>query len=312
MSAPLRRLLIALSHNAWMQDLIVGFPVSRRMARRFVAGETLGEAVDAIRGLNASGLLATVDFLGENVYSEVEARANCQEYLRILQDLHDNRLQAGVSIKLTALGLALGDEVCYGNVRVLAERAVELHRFIRIDMEDSPVTRRTLHIYRRLRGQYDNVGTVIQSYLHRSRDDVQQLIADDIADLRLCKGAYDEPPEIAFREKKDVDRNLIALTKLMLDGLSDHPGTYLAVASHDHRIINWTKAYAYHHNVANDCFEFQMLYGIRRDLQQALSDQGYRMRVYVPYGTRWYPYFMRRLAERPANLLFFLRALVGQ
>lgn len=312
MASPLRQFLIALSKNQQLQDVIMNVPVSREMARRFIAGETLAEGIAAIRGVNASGMLATVDYLGEHVTTEAEATANADEYIRTLLAIKESGVDANISIKLTAMGLAIDDDFCYANVRRIVDAAAGLDNFVRIDMEDSPVTDRTLAIYRRLRHDYSNVGVVIQAYLYRSRDDMQKLMADGMAHLRLCKGAYDEPPHLAYQESAEVDRSFVELIKLMLDGQPDHPGTYPAIASHDHRIINWTKAYAYHHGIANDRFEFQMLYGIRRDLQQALVDQGYRMRVYIPYGTRWYPYYMRRLAERPANLLFFMRALVGQ
>lgn len=312
MASPLRHFFIALSKSPQMQDLIVGIPVSRRMARRFVAGETLEDGIAAIRSVNANGMLATVDYLGEHVTNEAEATVNADEYIRALQAIKQAGVAANVSVKLTAMGLAVDDEFCYRNVRRIVQKAQELDNFVRIDMEDSPVTDRTLAIYRRLRSEFDNVGVVIQAYLYRSQDDVRQLMADGYAHLRLCKGAYDEPPSVAFQEKADVDRNMVELIKLMLQGQPDYPGTYPAVASHDHMIINWTKAYTHHHHIPADRFEFQMLYGIRRDLQQELANQGYRMRVYIPYGTRWYPYFMRRLAERPANVLFFMRALVGQ
>lgn len=312
MASPLRHVLIALSKNPRMQDLIVSVPVSRRVARRFVAGETLDDAIAAIRAVNGQGMLATLDFLGEHVHSEAEATVNADEYIRALQAIKDADVRSGVSIKLTAMGLAVDDDFCYRNVRRIVAKAAEVGRFVRIDMEDSPVTDRTLAIYRRLRREFNNVGVVVQAYLYRTQEDVRQLMAEGIADLRLCKGAYDEPPAVAFQEKKDVDRNLVELIKLMFQGQADHPGTYPAIASHDHMIINWTKAYAYNRRIPNDRFEFQMLYGVRRELQQALASQGYRMRVYIPYGTRWYPYFMRRLAERPANLVFFLRALVGE
>lgn len=312
MASPLRHFFIALSKSPQMQDLIINIPVSRRMARRFVAGETLDDGIASIRSVNASGMLATVDYLGEHVTNEAEATVNADEYIRALQAIQQAGVKANVSVKLTAMGLAVDDEFCYRNVRRIVQKAKELGNSVRIDMEDSLVTDRTLAIYRRLRGEFDNVGVVIQAYLYRSQDDVRQLMAEGYAHLRLCKGAYDEPPSVAFQKKADVDRNMVELIKLMLQGQPDHPGTYPAVASHDHMIINWTKAYAHHHHIAADRFEFQMLYGIRRDLQQELADQGYRMRIYIPYGTRWYPYFMRRLAERPANVLFFMRALVGE
>ena len=311
MVSPLRHIFIALSKSPQMQDVIVGLPISRRMARRFVAGETLPDAIDAIRATNAAGMLATLDFLGEHVHNQAEARANADEYIRALQAIQQAGVDSNISIKLTAMGLAVDDEFCYHNVRRIVEAAAQRGNFVRIDMEDSPVTDRTLAIYRRLRAEFPNLGVVIQAYLYRSEEDVRELMSQGMAHLRLCKGAYDEPPAVAFQDKADVDQNMTRLIRLMLDSQAAYPGTYPAVASHDHRIINWTKAYAHHRGIAPDRFEFQMLYGIRRDLQQQLADQGYRMRVYIPYGTRWYPYYMRRLAERPANVFFFARALVG-
>ena len=228
-----------------------------------------------------------------------------------LQAIARTGVNSNVSIKLTAMGLAIDDDFCYRNVRRIVQQGAELGNFVRIDMEDTPVTDRTLAIYRRLRTEFPNCGVVIQAYLYRSESDIRSLMDQGMAHLRLCKGAYDEPPEVAYQEKKDVDGNMVRLIQLMLDNLDAFPGTYPAVASHDHMVINWVKAYAYHHRISTERFEFQMLYGIRRDLQQTLANQGYKMRVYIPYGTRWYPYFMRRLAERPANLVFFLRALVG-
>lgn len=311
MVSPLRHTLIALSKSPQMQEIIVGVPVSRQMARRFVAGETLADAIGAIRASNAAGLLATLDFLGEHVHNQAEASVNADEYIRALQAIQEAGVNSNISIKLTAMGLAVDDEFCYQNVRRIVAAAAQRGNFVRIDMEDSPVTDRTLAIYRRLRGEFANVGVVIQAYLYRSEEDVRDLMQTGMAHLRLCKGAYDEPPAVAFQEKAEVDQSMTRLVRLMLDSQPEFPGTYPAIASHDHRIINWTKAYAYHRGIAPDRFEFQMLYGIRRDLQQQLAGQGYRMRVYIPYGTRWYPYFMRRLAERPANLLFFARALLG-
>ena len=311
MASPLRHFFIALSKSPQLQDLIVGFPVSRRAARRFIAGERLEDAIDAIRATNAAGMVATLDFLGEHVHSEAEARANADEYIRALSAIHQAGVDANISIKLTGMGLAVDDEFCYQNVRRIVQMAADLGNFVRIDMEDSPVTDRTIAIYRRLRGEFDNTGLVLQAYLFRTESDVRRLMEEGRAHLRLCKGAYDEPPAVAWQEKADVDHSLVSLMKFMLDSRDAYPGTYPALASHDHMIINWTKAYAYTHGITPDRFEFQMLYGIRRDLQQQLADQGYRMRVYIPYGTRWYPYYMRRLAERPANVVFFARAMFG-
>ena len=311
MASPLRHFFIALSKSPQLQSVIVGFPVSRQAARRFVAGERLEDAIDAIRAINAAGMAATLDFLGEHVDSETEARVNADEYIRALHAIHEAGLDANISIKLTAMGLAVDDEFCYQNVRRIVEAAADLGNFVRIDMEDSPVTDRTIAIYERLRDDFANTGLVLQAYLYRTEGDVRRLMEAGRGHFRLCKGAYDEPPEVAWQEKADVDSNLVKLMTLMLDSRGAYPGVYPALASHDHMIINWTKAYAYTHNISPDRFEFQMLYGIRRDLQQQLADQGYRMRVYIPYGTRWYPYYMRRLAERPANVVFFARAMFG-
>jgi len=307
----MRPALIALSRNKAVQDLIVGVPISRQMARRFVAGETLEDALAAVRSLNAQGMMATLDHLGENVATEAEAIAAADEYLTALDALFANGLNCNVSVKLTQMGLDLGDDFCFANVARILRRAAELGSFVRVDMEGSPYTERTIAIYRRLRRKFDNTGIVIQAYLHRSQADVEGLIADGTGHFRLCKGAYDEPETIAYRERPRVTQALNDLARTCLDPLSHERGAYAAVASHDEDVINFVRAYAYQHDIPPSAYEFQMLYGIRRELQARLVQGGYRMRVYVPYGTHWYPYFMRRLAERPANLLFFMRALVG-
>ena len=311
MASPLRHFFIALSKSPQLQSVIVGFPVSRRAARRFIAGERLEDAIDAIRATNATGMAATLDFLGEHVDSEAEARVNADEYIRALHAIHQASVDANISIKLTGMGLAVDDEFCYQNVRRIVQVAAELGNFVRIDMEDSPVTDRTIAIYERLRTEFFNTGLVVQAYLYRTESDVRRLMEAGRGHFRLCKGAYDEPPTVAWQEKAEVDASLVSLMMLMLDSRDAYPGVYPALASHDHMIINWVKAYTYHQQIPANRFEFQMLYGIRRDLQQKLADQGYRMRVYIPYGTRWYPYYMRRLAERPANVVFFARAMVG-
>lgn len=307
----LRTVLIALSKNKALQDLIVRVPVSRRMARRFVAGETLADAIAAVKALNAQGMLATLDHLGENVASEAEALAAADEYLMALDALFTTQVQCNVSVKLTQMGLDLGDDFCYTNVSRIVAKAAELDNFVRIDMEGSPYTERTIGVYRRLRAHYSNVGIVIQAYLHRSQADVEALIAAGIGHFRLCKGAYDEPATIAYRERPRVTQALNDLARTCLLSENRAKGAYAAVASHDEAVINFVRAYAHQHDVPNDAYEFQMLYGIRRELQTDLVRKGHKVRIYVPYGTHWYPYFMRRLAERPANLLFFLRALVG-
>jgi proline dehydrogenase len=286
------------------------------MARRFVAGETLAEAIAVVLDLNDQGMLATLDHLGENVTKEAEAIAAADEYLLALEALQIAGARSNVSVKLTQMGLDLGEDFCFANVMRVIRKAAELDNFVRIDMEGSPYTERTLAIYRRVRRQFDNCGIVIQAYLHRSRSDVAALIAEGIGHFRLCKGAYDEPADIAYRERSRVTRELNELTRACLESAgraeaAASAGAYAAVASHDEAVIDFTRVTAAQYGVPSTAYEFQMLYGIRRELQAGLARSGYRMRVYVPYGTHWYPYFMRRLAERPANLLFFMRALVG-
>lgn len=307
----LRTALIALSRNKTLQDLIVRVPVSRRMAMRFVAGETVDEAVEAVRGLNRQGMIATFDHLGENVATRAEAVAAADEYLIALDALDESGVNSNVSLKLTQMGLDLGDDFCYDNVRRIIARAAELGNFVRIDMEGSEYAARTIGIYRRLRSEYANCGLVVQAYLHRTQSDVESLINDGLGHFRLCKGAYDEPATIAFRERARVTQAMQELIRTCFSKEARAKGAFAAIASHDEDVINFAKAYAYQHGLAPSQVEFQMLYGIRRELQTALVKQGYQVRVYVPYGTHWYPYFMRRLAERPANLAFFLRALVG-
>lgn len=303
--ALLRNLLLRLSRSTTLQDFIMGFSVSRRMSRRFVAGETLKEAIEAIRSLNQRGILATIDHLGEDVTSEEEARQAVEEYLRALDGLAESGVDSGVSLKLTQMGLDLGQSFCQGNVAQIVERAKRHGIFVRIDIEDSPHTERTIQVYRALRQRYDNVGMAIQSYLYRSEDDVRQMTPQGL-NIRLCKGAYDEPPDIAFPDKRDVDANLMKLMEMLLTEEARKAGCYPALATHDEKIIDWCKEHVQKEGIGKEEFEFQMLYGIRPQLQQGLADQGYKVRAYVPYGNSWYPYFMRRLAERPANLLFLL------
>jgi proline dehydrogenase len=278
---------------------------------RFVAGETLDEAIDAVRALNRQGMIATLDHLGENVATRNEAVGAADEYLIALDALDESGVNSNVSLKLTQMGLDLGDDFCFDNVRRVVGRAAELGNFVRVDMEGSEYTERTIAIYRRLRSEYANVGLVVQAYLHRTQSDVESLIADGMGHFRLCKGAYDEPATIAFRERPRVTQAMQELIRACFSEEARAKGAYAAIASHDEDAINFARAYAYQHGLAPSQVEFQMLYGIRRELQAALVKQGYKVRVYVPYGTHWYPYFMRRLAERPANLVFFLRALVG-
>jgi proline dehydrogenase len=314
-----RSTLLALSRSRTARQAITRVAISRRMARRFVAGESLDDAVAAVLELSARGLLTTLDHLGENVDTQAGALAAADEYLLALEALRAVRTSpageaepgCNVSVKLTQMGLDQGDGFCHANVRRIVRCAEEAGNFVRIDMEGSAYTERTLAVYRRLRAEFDNVGIAIQAYLHRSQSDVQALIEEGIGHFRFCKGVYDEPTAIAYLERPRVTRAMQSLIQMCLAPEALASGAYCAVASHDAEIINYARACAYQHDVAPDRYEFQMLYGIRRDLQAALVSLGYRVRVYVPYGTYWYPFFMRRLAERPANLLFFFRALAG-
>jgi proline dehydrogenase len=304
----LRAFFIWLSHSKFFRRLTTRLGFARRAARRFVAGETMDEAIRVIRSLNANGILATVDHLGENVTTEADARRAAQDYVNVLDRIGKEGVKSHASLKLTQLGLDLGEDFCRENVACVLRKAKEGGTFIRIDMESTQYTDRTLAILRSLRQEFDNVGIVIQSYLHRSQDDIAALCQEG-ANVRLCKGAYKEPPDKAFPKKADVDAHYVALAHMLLGDEARARGTYSAFGTHDIKMIEAVKAYVAEHSVPRNQFEFQMLYGIRRDLQQQLAKEGYTMRVYVPYGTEWYPYFMRRLAERPANVWFILSNL---
>ena len=306
----LRRLVLALARSDRARRFVMKFPPSQRAARRFVAGETLSEAIRAVRSLNEQGILATLDHLGENTQTREEAHLAAQEYLHILSAIHENSLGSNASLKLTQMGLDLGEEICSENLAMILEHAKRHGNFVRIDMEGSAYTERTLQLYECLRkSEYsENVGVVLQAYLQRTRRDVERLLMQG-GNLRLCKGAYAEPATIAFASKEDVDRSYLELLELLWSPQALRNGTYTAVATHDEKIIHWVKHFTQEHQIPQDRFEFQMLYGIRRDLQISLAQAGYRVRVYVSYGSAWYPYFMRRLAERPANLLFLARHL---
>jgi proline dehydrogenase len=306
-----RPTLLAFSKNPTLEQLVVHAPALRTMSHRFVAGERLEQAIAAVLDLNDQGMLGTLDYLGENVDDAPAAHAAADEYLLALTALQAAGARCNVSVKLTQLGLDIGDEVCYANARRVVEYAAHTANFVRIDMESSDYTARTLAIYRRLRREFNSVGIVIQAYLHRSKADVQALIEEGMGYFRLCKGAYDEPEEIAYQDPERVTRELTDLVRQCMAPAARTRSTYAAIASHDEDVINFARAYAYRQEMPKDRYEFQMLYGIRRELQAVLVRQGYQVRIYVPYGTHWYPYFMRRLAERPANLAFFLRALTG-
>ena len=280
--------------------------LSRRVARRFVAGERLDDAIEAGREVNRAKRSASLDLLGENVSDEAGARRAAEDYLAIFDRIAREKLDANVSLKLTQLGLDLGEPLCQELLEGIVAHAAELGNFVRIDMEGSAYTQRTVGITRRVRAKYSNVGTVMQAYLYRAEQDVKDLVSVGCR-MRLCKGAYKEPPDTAFPKKRDVDANYVKLMKLLLSS-----GIYHGIATHDPAMIHATKKFVRERNIGREQFEFQMLYGIRTDLQEQLVREGFRLRVYIPYGTDWFPYFMRRLAERPANLVFFLRNVMPQ
>jgi proline dehydrogenase len=304
----LRDTFLALSTNPIAHKAVVRFPLSRRVTRRFVAGETLDDAVRAVKKLNSEGLLATLDHLGESVVNADDARRAKDDYLVALDAIQQHHLQSHVSVKLTHMGLDIDPALCLDNMRQIVAKAHAIGTKARIDMEDSAHTQSTLNIFKTLREEFDNVGVVIQAYLFRSEADMRELYAMG-ARVRLCKGAYKEPPDISFALKKDTDANFVKLAEIFLGGDENYTGAHLALATHDAKIIDWAKRYIKEHHVPYDRFEFQMLYGIRTDLQKQLAKEGYTMRVYVPYGSQWYPYFMRRLAERPANVIFLVSNL---
>ncbi len=279
--------------------------VAQRLSTRFVAGETLEQALSVARALNQEGITVTLDHLGESVTSLAEAAEARDVYLRTLDAIHAEAGASGgnVSLKLTQFGLDLSYDECLANVEQLVRRAAELGSFVRVDMESSEYTDRTLQLVRTLHARYGAVGVVIQSYLYRSKEDIEKLCAEKIR-VRLCKGAYLEPAAVAFPQKADVDRSYMELTRYLLA-----QGVYPAIATHDEAMIAQTQQFVTSKAIPRDHFEFQMLYGIRRDLQRKLVAEGYRLRLYVPFGKAWYPYYMRRLAERPANVFFILRNL---
>lgn len=290
-----------MSEQPRLQRVAVKANFPRRVAARFVAGEKIEDAIRALEILNSKGCSATLDYLGENVTTKEEAAVAGAEYLGALNQIHEKGVNSNVSLKLTQFGLAIDEDFCRQNAEQVVVRARELNNFVRIDMEGSAFTDSTLRIYIALREAYDNVGIALQAYLYRSEKDMEEMLALR-SRIRLCKGAYKEPPEIAFKKKSDTDANYVKLMKILLKS-----GIYHGIATHDPKMIQATRDFATHEKIGKDQFEFQMLYGIRRDLQEQLIAQGYNLRVYVPYGEEWYSYLMRRMAERPANLMFVLR-----
>lgn len=304
----LRNALLYLSNQPQVFNFVRHNRMAKGFANRFVAGETLDTALIAVKQLNAKGITATLDLLGESVRNEQEARESASAYITMLDRIQEEGLKANASVKLTAMGLDISEDLCVANMQNILDRAQEQQTFVRLDMESSDYTQKTLDLfYERLYPSYrGNVGIVLQSYLYRTFSDVEEANKAS-ARVRLCKGAYKEPATVAYPEKKDVDDSYVRCMEALLTN-----GHYPGIATHDEAIVDATKRFARENDISNDNFEFQMLYGVRRDLQEKLVREGYRMRVYVPFGTQWYPYLMRRLAERPANVAFITGNIVKE
>ncbi|MFN0120019.1 MAG: proline dehydrogenase family protein [Blastocatellia bacterium] len=296
-----RTILLYLSRRHGLKNLLAQFGFTRRLTSRFIAGENIDDAIQAIRELNAAGVSATFDHLGESITARAETEAEVREYMRVLSRIAAAGIDSNVSLKLTQFGLDIDETLCLEKTRAIVAEAARLGNFVRLDMEDSAKTDATLRIFTALRREFDNVGIVIQAYLYRSEKDIEDMLALG-ARIRLCKGAYQEDEDVAWPGKKDVDDNYIRLMKRLLKS-----GIYHGLATHDLRMINATKQFAAAEGIPPEAYEFQMLYGVRRDLMLKLREEGFRVRAYVPYGAFWYPYFMRRLAERPANVWFLLK-----
>jgi proline dehydrogenase len=303
----LRRVFIRLSESPRAQAFVLRNGLARRAARRFVAGETLAEAVTAVRGINLAGMHASLNYLGEKTTSRAEAEGAAGHYVEMLRTITSKQLDCNLSIKLSQLGLVTDEPFAAALARRILETARANDIFVRIDMEESILVSPTLALWRRLWEEgFTNVGVVIQAYLYRSPADIEALVGTGVR-IRLVKGAYLEPPSVAHPHKADVDAAYRALTEILLGR-----ATYPAIATHDPRMIAHARAIAEREGIGKDRFEFQMIYGVRRDLQQALARDGFHVRVYVPFGEQWYPYFMRRLGERPANVFFILRSLFAE
>lgn len=302
----LREGLLALSESGAARKLVTHAPFSRQAARRFVAGETVDDLMRAAREVNALGMTATVDYLGESVQDRADARAAANVYIEVLDRIEGEGLQSNVSLKLTQMGQDIDDDFLRENVGRVFERAMAYDTFVRLDMESSDYTQRTLDFFRSIRERHPNVGVVLQSYLYRTEDDVREM--NELgARVRLCKGAYAEPESVAYQDKSDVDANFVACARLLL-----REGVYPGIATHDERMIDAAKRYAAEQDIPIGDFEFQMLYGVRRDVQRQLVDEGYNLRIYIPFGEAWYPYLMRRMAERPANFFFIMNAILRE
>jgi proline dehydrogenase len=312
----IRSFLIYLSKSEWARNLITNWKFAWKAASRFIAGDSITDAIDAVRELNKKGINATLDQLGESTSSPDEALQATQGIINILETIEKQGVNANVSIKLTQIGLALSEQLCSDNFEKILMKATEEKNFIRVDMEDSPYTDKTIKLVLKMRKKgYLNTGIVLQSYLYRTENDTNQLLANEVK-FRLVKGAYKESSLVAYPKKKDVDENFDKITEIIIKGSIDQGSEavsdngrfppVIALGTHDEKRINKAIQFQKSTGLPNEALEFQMLFGIRRDLQDKLSDLGYPVRVYVPFGTHWYPYFVRRLAERPANIWFFI------
>ena len=296
-----------LSRSPRAREVIMGLPFAKRAARRFVVGETLDEALRAVGDLNRDGIIATLDLLGEDVMTPQEARQSAAGVIGILEGIQRTGVKSNLSIKLTQLGLRVDPQLCQENVEAVLQRASALGIFVRIDMEGSDVTELTFRIYEKARERHPNVGIVIQSCLRRTEKDVSERLIPAGASVRLCKGAYKEPPDVAFPQKSEVDASFKRIADQLLSPEARSRGVKAAIATHDEAMIRHVKEKVARGEIGKGDFEFQMLYGIRRDLMRSLAREGHTVRIYVTFGTQWYPYFMRRLAERPANVLFLVK-----
>lgn len=312
----LRSFLIYLSKAPWAQRLVTRWKFAWRAASRFVAGNTIEDAISAVKQLNQKGVNATLDHLGESTSTREEAVKAADDVIELLEEINKSNVRSNVSVKLTQIGLALDERLCAENLERILACSKKTNNFVRIDMEDTPYTDQTLHLYQEIyKKGYKNTGVVVQSYLYRTEKDTRDLLEAG-ACFRLVKGAYKEPPELAFPKKADVDANFDLLTQIMIDGAKAKGAPTVsedgrippipAIGSHDPKRLDYAKAQVEKRGLPKKAIEFQMLFGIRRDLQDACVQEGYPVRIYVPYGTHWYPYFMRRLAERPANVWFFI------
>jgi proline dehydrogenase len=305
----LRSLFIGLSESKWLRNFAEKSPLGLRFSQRFVAGTHLHDVIRAAQVVNEWGAGVSIDNLGENVTNAEEAKFSAELYHRLLDEIHERKLNANISLKLTHMGLDVSEELAFRLVTELVDHAVRINNFVRVDMEGSPYTQRTLDFVRGLHrepGHCGRVGTVIQAYMFRSEKDVNELLSERIR-IRLCKGAYDEPADIAFPKKADVDANYLKLARTLMKS-----GVFHGIATHDGNIIAELKQFARAENIPASAYEFQVLYGVRRDLQQQLVREGYGVRIYIPFGSEWYPYYMRRLAERPANVLFIAKQMFRQ